>query len=164
MEFMNQWWGINENISPVEIAERSVVMFIIALLLVRISGMRPFGKGESFDRVIAFLIGAILSRGVVGATPFFSTVVSMVVIVAIHMTLSKLSVYSRWFGKKVKGSPHLLFKSGKFLKDNMNRVNITEHDIYEELRSVVQTNSLDKIEEVYIERTGKISFVKKQES
>ncbi|MGN6165564.1 MAG: hypothetical protein ACTHOF_13585 [Flavisolibacter sp.] len=80
MEFLNQWWGINENISPLEIAARSAVMFLIALVLICMSGMRPFGKGNGVDTIISFLIGAILSRGVVGATPFFSTVASAVVI------------------------------------------------------------------------------------
>src|SRR6478672_1075121 len=89
MKFMNDWWGINENIAPLEIAARSAVMFIIALLLIRMAGMRPFGKGEGFDKIITFLIGSILSRGVVVATPFFSTVVSMIVIILIHKTLSK---------------------------------------------------------------------------
>ena len=162
MKFMNDWWGINENIAPLEIAARSAVMFIIALLLIRLAGMRPFGKGEGFDKVITFLIGAILSRGVVGATPFFSTIVSMIVIILIHKLLSKLSIYSKWFGRQVKGSAHLLYQSGKFLRENMNRVNITEHDIYEDLRVETQLNSLDDIKEVYMERTGQLSFVKKE--
>ncbi len=124
MKFMNEWWGVNENISPLEIAARSAVMFLIALLLMRMAGMRPFGKGEPFDNIITFLIGGILSRGVVGATPFFS---------------------------------------GAFMKENMNRGNITEHDIMEDLRLEVQLGSLKKIWEVYMERTGEISFVKKDD-
>ena len=63
MKFMNEWWGVNENIGPLEIAARSAVMFLLALLLMRMAGMRPFGKGESFDQIIAFLIGGILSKG-----------------------------------------------------------------------------------------------------
>jgi uncharacterized membrane protein YcaP (DUF421 family) len=164
MKFMNEWWGINENIAPLEIAARSAVMFIIALLLIRLAGMRPFGKGEGFDKIITFLIGAILSRGVVGATPFFSTVISMIVIILIHKILSKLSIYSKWFGQQVKGRPSILYESGNFIRENMNRVNITEHDIYEDLREETQLNSLDEIKEVYMERTGKLSFVKKRES
>jgi uncharacterized membrane protein YcaP (DUF421 family) len=50
MEFLNEWWGINENITPLEIAARSAVMFIIALLLIRMAGMRPFGKGKVLIR------------------------------------------------------------------------------------------------------------------
>ena len=163
MKFMNEWWGINENISPLEIAARSAIMFLIALLLMRIAGMRPFGKGEPFDNIITFLIGGILSRGVVGATPFFSTVFSMIVIIAIHKILARLSVYNKWFGAVVKGEKILLYRDGMFMKKNMNRVNITEHDILEDLRLEVQLGSLDKIQEVYMERTGEISFVKKEE-
>src|SRR3954468_1569510 len=125
MKFLNEWGGINENITPLEIAARSAVMFIIALLLIRMAGMRPFGKGEGFDKIITFLIGAILSRGVVGATPFFSTVISMIVIILIHKILSKLSIYSKWFGQQVKGRPSILYESGNFIRENMNRVNIT---------------------------------------
>lgn len=162
MKFVNSWWGINENISPLEIAARSAVMFVIALLLMRMAGMRPFGKGEPFDNIISFLIGGILSRGVVAATPFFSTIISMVVIIVIHKLLAKLSIYSKWFGAQVKGEKVLLYRDGVFMKANMNKVNITEHDILEDLRLEVQLGSLENIEEVYMERTGKISFVKKK--
>jgi uncharacterized membrane protein YcaP (DUF421 family) len=163
MKFLNDWWGINENISPLEIAARSAVMFLVALLLIRLAGMRPFGKGEPFDQIISFLIGGILSRGVVGATPFFSTIASMVIIILIHKTLAKLSVYNKAFGAQVKGKKILLYQDGKFFRRNMNRVNITENDILEDLRLEVQLGSLDKIKEVYMERTGRISFVEKEE-
>lgn len=162
MKFMNEWWGINENISPLEIAARSAVMFIVALLLMRMAGIRPFGKGEPFDNIITFLIGGILSRGVVGATPFFSTVFSMAVIILVHKIFAKLSIYSKWFGSAVKGEKILLFGDGKFERKNMNRVNITEHDILEDLRLTVQSKSLDVIKEVYMERSGEISFIKKE--
>jgi uncharacterized membrane protein YcaP (DUF421 family) len=159
---MNEWGGINENISPLEIAARSAVMFIVALLLMRMAGMRPFGKGEPFDNIITLLIGGILSRGVVGATPFFSTVFSMAVIILVHKIFAKLSIYSKWFGSAVKGEKILLFGDGKFERKNMNRVNITEHDILEDLRLTVQSKSLDVIKEVYMERSGEISFIKKE--
>jgi uncharacterized membrane protein YcaP (DUF421 family) len=54
MKFMNGWWGINENISPPEIAARSAVMFVIALLLMRMAGMRPFGKGSLSTILLLF--------------------------------------------------------------------------------------------------------------
>ena len=163
MKFLNDWWGINENISSLEIAARSAVMFLVALVLIRLAGMRPFGKGEPFDQIISFLIGGILSRGVVGATPFIPTIVSMVVIILIHKIFSKLSIYNKWIGEKVKGEKVLLYQDGQFLKSNMHKVNITEHDIQEDLRLEVQLGSLDKIKEAYMERTGKISFVKKED-
>ena len=162
MKFLNQWWGINENISPLEIAARSAVMFVVALLLIRMAGMRPFGKGEPFDQIITFLIGGILSRGVVGATPFIPTVVSMIVIILVHKVFAKLSIYNKWFGAKVKGEKILLYRDGNFMPENMRRVNITEHDILEDERLQLQSADLNKVTEVYLERTGKISFIKKE--
>ena len=159
---MNEWWGVNENIAPLEIATRSAVMFIIAMLLIRMAGMRPFGKGESFDKIITFLIGAILSRGVVGATPFFSTVVSMIVIILIHKLFSKLSIYSKWFGDKIKGHDLVLYRNGAFLEENMHHTNLTRHDIMEELRIACHEDRLDDISEIRMERTGEISFIKEK--
>jgi uncharacterized membrane protein YcaP (DUF421 family) len=162
MRFLNDWWGINENITPLEIMARSAVMFIIALALIRMAGMRPFGKGESFDQIITFLIGAILSRGIVGATPFFSTVASVLVIILIHKLFSKLSIYNRLIGKLTKGNSYLLYKDGNFVKENMNKANISDNDIYEELRLQCKSEEMDNIKEIYLERTGKISFINKK--
>jgi uncharacterized membrane protein YcaP (DUF421 family) len=163
MKFMNDWWGIQENITPLEIAARSAVMFIIALLMIRAAGMRPFAQGESFDRIIVFLIGAILSRGVVGATPFFSTVASMIVIIAIHKILSKLSLYNHWFGEKVKGKSIILFDEGKFVEKHLQKCNLSHHDVEEELHKQCNCDSFSNIKQVYMERTGEISFIKKDE-
>jgi uncharacterized membrane protein YcaP (DUF421 family) len=42
---------------------------------------------------------------------------------------------------------------------NMKKSNITEADIREALRRTLHMDSLDSISEVYLERTGEISFV-----
>jgi len=161
MQFLNQWWGIQENISPFEIAERSAVMFLIALILIRISGMRPFGKGDGVDTIITFLIGAILSRGIVGATPFLSTVISVIVILIIHKIMTKISLFNKRFEQTVKGESFLLYVRGQFIPGNLKRANVSVNDIYEELRIQTKSSTLDKISEIYMERTGELSFIKK---
>jgi hypothetical protein len=59
-------------------------------------------------------------------------------------------------GCKSEGRKNSLFREGVFMKKNMNRTNITEHDILEDLR----LDSFGGIKEVYMERS-EISFVKK---
>src|SRR5437588_4360321 len=119
--------------------------------------MRAFGKGDTFDMIVVFLVSGTLVRGVVGATPFFSTIAGAIVILIIHKIVCILSFYSKKFGWLAKGENYLLYKDGNFLIENMKRTNITQHDIFEELRFEFQVNSLDHIKEVYLERTGKIS-------
>jgi uncharacterized membrane protein YcaP (DUF421 family) len=103
MKFFNDVWGIKENLSPLEISARAIVMFLITLILIRLSGMRSINKSTPFEAVIAILIGGILSRGVAGATPFLSTVFGAIAIVVVQKILSRLSFYNSWINNASKG-------------------------------------------------------------
>lgn len=161
MKTFADWWGVHDDIAPFDLALRALVMFAVALTLLRLSGMRPFGKGSAFDNVIIILLGGILSRGVVGATPFFSAVAGGVAVMAAHWIFAWASFHWRGAGKVVKGRETLLYKEGKFFEENMRREKITHADILEELRIKMQLNSLEEVTEVYFERNGEVSFVKK---
>lgn len=162
MESWIEVWGVNDHITPLEMAARAFAMFLIALVLVRISGMRSFGKGNAYDTIITILIGGILSRGVVGATPFLSAVAGGLVIVLMHKFISWLTVHNKEFSKLVAGKKILLFENGFFLKQNLDKAHVTEDDVMEELRIKVQINNLQEIDKVYFEKTGEIGFVKKK--
>lgn len=157
---LTSWWGLKEEISPLEISLRAAAMFGIMLIMLRFAGMRSFGMGSVFDNVIIILLGSVLGRGVVGATPFFSALAAGVVMLVIHKFLSKLTFFNKWAGRKIKGEPTLLYK-GDFLLENMKQADITHHDILEELRTTMHTNKMDDIDEVYMERSGKLSFIGK---
>lgn len=161
MDFLTEWWGVKDDISPWEITARGLTMFVILLVLIRFTGMRSFAKGSVFDNIIIILLGAVLGRGVVGGTPFFSALIGGIALLLIHKFISRLTFYNKWAGKKIKGNPTLLFKEGKFLYDQMKASDITEHDIYEELRLSLHRKAMDEVKEVYMERSGKLSFILK---
>lgn len=158
---LTQIWGTKEEIGLQETAARAAVMFILMIIMIRVSGMRSFGKGDVFDNILTILLGAVLARGIIGATPFLSAVAGGVTIMVIHNLLSNLSFYYKWIGRVVKGKCMLLYQKGEYILENMKEANITEHDIFEQLRLALHTNTLDEVEEIYFERTGKVSFVKK---
>lgn len=162
MEELNNYWGVNDNISITEISARAIAIFFISLLLIRFSGMRPFGKGNSYDVIIVFLIGGILSRGVVGATPFLSTVAGAFSIIIAHKVLGKICFNSEKLDHIVNGKKNVLYSAGHFYFENMKRLDITESDIYEELRLQLQMDSLQNVRETFLEKTGEISFVLKK--
>jgi len=157
---LREVWGIKEDITIPEIAARAVVMFVLMVLMIRLAGMRSFGKGDVFDNILTILLGSVLARGIVGATPFLSAVAAGVVITGVHSLLSNISFYSHQIGKVVKGEHLLLYKNGRFIKENMDKVNISTHDIEEQMRLTLHKTSLEGIESIYFERTGEISFIK----
>lgn len=163
MEILTEWWGVREDISPLELAARALAMFGVLLFLVRVTGMRPFGKGSAIDGIVVILLGSILSKGVVGSTPFWSTVAGGVALMGAHKLFAFAAFKWRTFGRVVKGREQLLYQNGNFFEDRMAIEGISENDILEQLRIKTHFSSLDNISEVYFERNGEVSFVIKTE-
>jgi uncharacterized membrane protein YcaP (DUF421 family) len=156
-----QFIGEGEELNPFHMAVRAVIIFLIALVLIRFSGRRTFGMLSPFDNVIGILLGAILSRAVIGASPFLSIIVAAFVIVALHRLFAWISLYSGVFGSMIKGNAKIIYKDGNIIRKNMNRFYITDKDLAEGIRLQANVESLDEIRSAYIERDGKISVIKK---
>src|SRR5436853_1529747 len=99
---INNLFGSGEQLTPLQMGARAFIMFFITLALIRIGGMRIFGKKTAFDNILVIMLGAVLARGVVGASPFFSTVAAAAVMVIIHKILALLAMKYIWIGKIVK--------------------------------------------------------------
>ena len=123
--------------------------------------MRIFGKKSAFDYIIIIMLGAVLARGVVGASPYMSTVVAATVMVLIHKVLALLAMKFIWVGKLVKGIHRELYDNGRRHKKNMELVGISEDDLMEAVRLSIKSTSLDDVEKIIIEKNGELSVIKK---
>ena len=158
---INEIFGSGENLAPLQMAARAFVMFFIALLLIRVAGMRIFGIKTAFDNILVIMLGAILSRGVVGASPFLSTIAAATAMILIHKILAWLAMKHSWVGKIVKGYRHSLYHDGEISEKNLRRTSISKDDLMEGVRLEINKNSLDEVEQIFIEKTGEISVIKK---
>jgi uncharacterized membrane protein YcaP (DUF421 family) len=158
---IHELFGSGEDLTAMQMAVRSFVMFFIALALIRLGGMRIFGKKTAFDNILVIMFGAILARGVVGASPFFSTVAAAAVMVVIHKILALLAMKHIWVGKIVKGIHRSLYKNGKMNSKNMKIAAISKDDLMEGVRLEINSGSLDDVQEAIIEKNGQVSIIKK---
>lgn len=161
MEILTQLFGEGENQTALQMSARAVVVFIITLILLRIAGRRSFGMKSPFDNIIVILLGAILSRAVVGASEFVPTIASATVIAVLHRLGAWLGALNLRFGALIKGQKIVLFEKGKLKYENMRRALVSESDLYASLRNDMHEESFEKIESAYMENNGQISFVKK---
>jgi uncharacterized membrane protein YcaP (DUF421 family) len=155
-------WGTGEHLDILQMSVRAFLMFFIALLLIRLGGMRIFGKKSAFDTIIIIMLGAVLARGIVGASPYWSTVVASAVMIAINRGLAWLSERYKGINDFIKGKPLLIYESGQILWKNMRTAALTESDLMESLRLETKQSSLAGIEKAYMETNGRISFITKQ--
>ena len=90
-----QVFGEGEQLSPLQMGCRAFVTFFAALVLIRFAGMRSFGKKSAFDIANGIMLGAVLSRGIVGASPWGATLVAGLVLVALDRLLALVGLRSR---------------------------------------------------------------------
>jgi uncharacterized membrane protein YcaP (DUF421 family) len=131
-------------------------------MLIRVAGIRTFGKKSAFDNVIMILLGSILSRAVVGASPYIPTVVGCLAFVLVHWVLAWLSLYNDTLGRFVKGERSSLYADGKLNEKNMRRARISDKDLKEGLRLQINDDGFEEVKEIFIERNGEISIIKKK--
>jgi uncharacterized membrane protein YcaP (DUF421 family) len=162
MKTFTELIGEGTDLTALQMSIRAVIVFAICLLFIRLAGRRAFGMRMPADNVLIVLLGAVLSRAVSGSSPFFPTLLAGAVIVILYRICSLLGVYSRLFGRMVKGEEKLLYKNGQLLEDSMKQCMVTHKDLYEEIRIKGKTDSLEKIEKIYLERNGEISLVLKK--
>ncbi len=162
MDLLKIVFGEGHDLNILQMTSRGVVIFISALILIRISGRRSFGIKTPLDNIIVVLLGAVLSRAVVGASPFIPTEITCLVIVCIHRSISWCISNSKPFGKFIEGDKILLFKDGEFIKQNMKKALVCEEDLMQGVRKSALTDDMSKIMAVYMERNGEISALKKE--
>lgn len=159
MNWILKLFGEGTELNVLQMGLRALTLYLIALILIRASGIRTIGKQSSFDIVVSILLGAVLSRAIVGASPYWSTVFAGFVIVMLHRVLAWLSLRYSKLGMFIKGEERLLYSRGKFLKENMGKALLTDGDLLESVRLQINKNSLETVKEIYLERSGKISVI-----
>lgn len=162
MELLIQIFGQGKDLSILQMSMRGIVIFMVSLLLVRIAGKRSFGMRMPLDNVLTILLGALLSRAIVGASPFFPVIISSLVIVLLYRLFAGLAFFSKLFGRAVKGDVTLIYRKGNFLHENMKHCMVTEKDIMEEVRIKANLDSLEEVQAVYVERNGEMGIIKKE--
>jgi uncharacterized membrane protein YcaP (DUF421 family) len=158
--FLARVWGDGESLDAVSMVVRAGTMFFLLLVMIRVAGARSFARKSSFDNVVVIMLGAVAARGVVGASPFGSTVAACAVVVALHRLIGRLCVTVGWVSRLVEGTPVLLFKEGRLLCENLKVATISEADLLESHRLELNSPVLSPREAAYLERNGRISFVR----
>jgi uncharacterized membrane protein YcaP (DUF421 family) len=162
MNLFIEIFGQDKDLTVSQMGCRGIAVFLIALLLIRISGRRSFGIRAPLDNIILILLGATLSRAIVGASPFVPVVITCFAIVLLHRLLGYIISRSQTMGRIVEGDKILLFSGGQFISENLRRALVCKEDIMQGVRKSAMTDNMDKIERIYMERNGEISAIMKE--
>jgi uncharacterized membrane protein YcaP (DUF421 family) len=156
--------GQPKEMTLLQICTRGLLIFMVGLALVRIGDRRSLAEKTGFDAVFIVLLGSVLSRAINGSAPFLTTIGAAIVLMIIHRIFAFVAYRSHAFGKVIKGTDVTLVRNGQIDWQAMKNSLVSRHDLEEDLRLDAKTEDFSKIKVARLERSGDISFIKKDES
>lgn len=135
----------------------SVILFFLALVLVRFMKRKSLSKSTPFDfisYVIIAIIITLVSLNIIDNIYF--GLITLAVWVLFPIALDYASMRSNWIYNLVNGKERVLIKEGKVMEDNLSKERMTAQEFMQELRSKNAFNLAD-VEFALMETTGDIN-------
>ncbi|MFA7619429.1 MAG: YetF domain-containing protein [Thiohalomonadaceae bacterium] len=154
--------GLGKDIADVGVVEmvlRTVVVYLAAVVLVRLASRRLLTKPSAFDIIVAIMLGSILSRAINSSAALLPTLAASTVLLGMQWLLAFVAVRTRWLGPMVKGGPLLLIEDGKIHEKRLRHAGLTHEDLAEALRLSIHDEDPARVRRAYLERNGKISVI-----
>jgi Predicted membrane protein len=140
---------------------RGSVLFMAAVLAVRVMGKREIGQLQPFELVIAIMIADLASTPMQEmGIPLLYGIVPLLALVILHEVITMLSLKSQRFRSFVSGSPVVLMKDGVMQEKELRRICFSITDLLEELRGQGYLNPAE-VGTAIMETGGKVSVFPK---
>ena len=140
---------------------RVVIIYIIAIVIMRLMGKRQIGEMEPFELVITLIIADLATIPMADPTiPIWYGILPLLIIQVIHFFVVKLQVKSKTFRNILSGSPVIVVSPKGIDHKKLKELDICEEELMELLRGKDVFDVKD-IDYAILESSGKISVVPK---
>lgn len=140
---------------------RSIVLYIIILIVMRLMGKREIGQLQPFELVIAILIADLASIPMADiGTPIQNGIVPILGLLVMHLIISTVNMKSIRMREIISGKPTILIYRGKINEKALRQEKITINELEERLRGE-NIISLADVEYAVLETSGGLSVIPK---
>lgn len=144
----------------VQIVLRTLVIYLVVLLGVRLSGKREVGQMTPFDLTLLLLISNSVQNAMTGPdTSLLGGIVAAATLLMVNYLVAELSGLNRRFRRVVEGSPTLLVHNGQAIESHMARERVSHDELTRALREHGIANLTD-VALAVLEVDGSISCLK----
>lgn len=141
---------------------RAVAIYVILLVIFRISGKRSLAQITTFDFVLLLIIGEATQQALLGEDfSLTNAFVVIVTLVGLDIGLSLLKGRSQKLERVVDDLPLLIVEDGRPLQERMDKARIDQSDVLTAARELQGLERMDQIKYAVLERSGGISIIPK---
>jgi uncharacterized membrane protein YcaP (DUF421 family) len=140
---------------------RAAIAFFFIFLLMRIVGRRELSSLEPFDLILLIVLGDLVQQGITQSD--YSVTGLILAAGTISLLTVAVSYVSFRFPRTrplLEGQPLVVIQDGEVLENNLRRERLTREELAEAAR-LQQISSLKEVSWAILEKSGQISFIKK---
>ena len=143
---------------------RGAALYLMLLLIMRLSGRRTMAQMTPFDFVLLLIIAETTQQALMGEDfSITNAAVLIITLVMIDIGLSYLKEFSPTFGKLLDGTPTVLIRDGKLDRHALKRSRMDEDDIMVSARQTQGLEKMSDIKHAVLEVDSGISVVPKKQ-
>ncbi|MGE7881291.1 DUF421 domain-containing protein [Bacillus sp. NPDC094077] len=148
----------------VSIIGRTMLLYIIILIIFRLMGKREIGELSVLDLVVFIMLGEMAVVAIENTDKsLWHQLVPMTFLMCIQIILSVISLKFQRFRHLIEGEPAILINAGKIDEKKMRKQRYNIDDLMMQLREQGVGDVRD-VEYAILEPSGKLSIFQKQKS
>lgn len=143
---------------------RAAILFLVAVIAIRIMGKRQVNQLEPFELVIAIMIAELAATPMedVGK-PLLFGIIPIITLLLFHSVLSIAAFKNKTLRGWINGKPSVLIKNGLLQQKELERICYDLNDLLGELRAGGILN-IGEVSTAILETSGKVSAFPKAEN
>ena len=142
---------------------RSIVLYIIVLIVMRLMGKREISQMQPFELAISIMIADLASIPMTEiGIPIFNGIVPILGLLLMHLIISVINIKSISLRKFICGKPSILIYRGKIDEKVLKKERFTINELQERLRRNNIFN-LGDVEYAILETSGEVTVIQKPE-
>ena len=140
---------------------RSIVLYIIVLIVMRFMGKREIGQLQPFELAISIMIADLATIPMADTgIPIGNGIVPILGLLIMHLFISFINLKSNKVREIICGKPSILIYRGKIQEKNMKKERFTINELQERIRGEKIVN-LGDVEYAILETSGQITVIEK---
>ena len=142
------WW---------ELILRGVLVYLLLIVLLRLTGKRQIGQMAPFDLVLLLVLSNAVQNAMNGGDNSVTAgAISAITLVTINFIIGYATYKSKKLEALIEGRPQVLIHNGKIYEDAMKEARLTHHELNAALRSE-GCACVEEVQYAMLENNGKIS-------
>lgn len=122
-------------VPALQLVARSVVIYVVLLVGLRLFGKREVGQFTLFDLVLVLLVANAVQPAITGPdTSLTGGLVITATLFVVNFLVARLRAVSPWFRRLTEGEPTIIVRDGQFLVDAMRREGLNRDECMMALR------------------------------